>query len=230
MNHGFTIYDWLPHGHEFSHIYSAVLCSIIMLVLGFIWGNAQKKKGAEAVIPEPEVTGRSFGDFVASALDGLVLQVVGQNGRRYTPIFGTVFLFIFLNNALGLIPGFLPATDNISTNFGIAILIFLMTHYIGVRTHGVSYIKHFMGPMLALAPLMLPIELISHIARPVSLSIRLFGNMYGDHMVLGIFSGLVPLLVPVIFLFLGLFVCLMQAFVFTMLSMIYIAGAESHDH
>lgn len=229
MEHGFTWYNYLPEGHHYAHIYSAVLASAILILLGLRMGRAQAAAGESAIIPESNITLRNLGDAIASALDNLVCGVVGHNGRKYTPFFGTLFLFIFVNNALGLIPGFLPATDNISTNFGMAIVIFLMTHVIGIRANGVAgYIKHFMGPMLALAPLMLPIELISHIARPVSLSIRLFGNMYGDHMVLGIFSDLVPLVVPVIFLLLGLFVCLMQAYVFTMLSMIYIAGAEEH--
>ena len=229
MEHGFTWYNFLPHGHHYSHIYSVILAGSVLLFLGLRMGRAQLAAGSDAVIPEGKITLRNLGDAIATALDNLVVGVVGANGRKYTPFFGTLFLFIFFNNVLGLIPGFLPATDNISTNFGMAIVVFLMTHVIGIRANGlVPYLKHFMGPMLALAPLMLPIELISHIARPVSLSIRLFGNMYGDHMVLGIFSDLVPLVVPVVFLFLGLFVCLMQAYVFTMLSMIYISQAQEH--
>lgn len=243
MEHGFTWYalldsvthwDAWAHAHGLhnglKHIFSAVLASFILLTIGLIWGSAQRRAGAAAIVPEPKLTGRNAGDLIAGALDGLVLQIIGPHGRKYTPIFGTVFLFIFINNAMGLIPGFEPATGNISTNFGVALVIFVLTHAVGIKSSGLGYFKHFLGPMLALAPLMLPIELISHIARPASLSIRLFGNMTGDHLVLGIFSGLVPLFVPIIFLFLGLFVCLMQAYVFMMLSMLYISMAESHDH
>jgi len=131
---------------------------------------------------------------------------------------------------LGLIPGFLPPTDNINTNLAIALTVFVYYHIMGIKAHGVkNYLKHFMGPILWLGPLMIVIELIGHCVRPISLSLRLFGNITGDHLVLGIFSGLVPILVPVVFMALGLFVSFIQAFVFSLLSMIYINLATAHE-
>ena len=124
-----------------------------------------------------------------------------------------------------------PATDNINTTFAMGIFSFVVYNIYGIKEHGLAYVKHFLGPLLLLAPLMLIIELISHVVRPVSLGLRLQGNMMGDHTVLGIFLDLLPYTgVPVLFYMLGLFVCFMQAFVFTMLSMIYVSIAISHDH
>ncbi len=132
---------------------------------------------------------------------------------------------------MGLIPGFLPPTDNLNTNVACSLTVFLFYNYHGFKAHGFGYIKHFMGPVIWLAPLMFVIEVISHLVRPASLSVRLFGNIAGDHLVLNIFSHFVPLGVPVVFMFLGLFVSFIQAFVFTLLSMVYISLAttkESH--
>lgn len=123
-----------------------------------------------------------------------------------------------------------PATDNINTTLTLGLFIFIVYNYFGFREHGIHYLKQFMGPLLLLAPLMVIIEVISHLVRPMSLGLRLQGNMMGDHTVLGIFLDLVPYGLPIVFYGLGLFVCFMQAFVFTMLSMIYVSMAISHDH
>ena len=117
-----------------------------------------------------------------------------------------------------------------NTAFAIGIFIFFTYNFLGIKENGLAYLKHFLGPMLLLAPLMLPLEIISHVVRPMSLGLRLSGNMTGDHTVLGIFLDLVPYVVPVIFYGLGTFVSFVQAFVFTLLSMIYIAMATAHDH
>ena len=143
---------------------------------------------------------------------------------------GALFIYILFSNLLGLIPGFLPPTDNLNTNVACALTVFIFYNYQGFKAHGFAYLKHFMGPIWWLAPIMVVIEVISHLVRPASLSVRLFGNISGDHLVLGIFSSLVPIGVPVIFLFLGLFVSVIQAFVFTLLSMVYISLATAHDH
>jgi F-type H+-transporting ATPase subunit a len=149
-----------------------------------------------------------------------------------------VFIFIFVSNLIGVIPGFLPPTSNVNTNIAVALVVFFLTHYYGVKEHGVGYLKHFMGPMLMLAPLMFAIEMISHLVRPLSLTVRLYGNISGDHIVLGIFSNIWHTLginipevgIPVIFLMLGIFISFVQAFVFSLLSMVYISGAMAHDH
>jgi F-type H+-transporting ATPase subunit a len=131
---------------------------------------------------------------------------------------------------MALIPGFVPPTDNINTNLAMSLTVFVYYHIMGVKAHGLKgYLKHFMGPILWLAPLIFVTEIIGHCVRPLSLSLRLFGNITGDHLVLGIFSNLVPVLVPVAFLALGLFVSFIQAFVFSLLSMIYINLATAHE-
>ena len=123
----------------------------------------------------------------------------------------------------------LPATDTLKTNLALSLSVFFMTHYYGVREGGLAYFKHFFGPIPLLAPLMFPIELISHLARPASLALRLMGNMASDHKVVAAFFTLVPILVPVPFLVLGIIVVVVQTLVFTLLSMVYIGMAVAHD-
>jgi F-type H+-transporting ATPase subunit a len=123
-----------------------------------------------------------------------------------------------------------PATENLNTTLGMGLIIFLYYNYMGLKENGLSYLKHFMGPILWLAPLMVVIELISHLVRPVSLGLRLANVMKGDHTVLGIFLDLVPVLLPIPFYILGIFVCFVQAFVFTLLSMVYVSMSIDHDH
>ena len=130
----------------------------------------------------------------------------------------------------GLVPGFVTPNDTLKTNVGIALLVFVLTHYYGIKEHGaLNYFKHFMGPSPWLAPLIFPIELISHLARPLSLSVRLLGNMMADHKVVMSFFALVPILVPIPFMLLGLLVCLIQALVFCTLTMVYIGMAMEHE-
>lgn len=243
MEHGFTWLSWLGipektffevgahraemHWHPIIYVAMVLIGLTIVAVTA---ARAHRRNAQFHVVPEPKVTVRSAADFFVGSMDGLVTSIMGPHNRQFVPFFGTIFIFILINNMMGLIPGMSSATTDISTNFGIAVVVFLMTHVLGFKANGVGYLKHFMGPMLALAPLMFVIELVSHVVRPVSLSIRLYGNMFGDHTVLSIFSGLVPLFVPVIFLTLGLMVCIIQAFVFTLLSMVYFSLAMAHEH
>jgi F-type H+-transporting ATPase subunit a len=146
------------------------------------------------------------------------------------PFFATIFLFILFANLIGLLPGFTPPTDSFHTTFALGAVSFVVYNYYGFQEHGAKYLKHFMGPVVWLAPLMIVVELFSHAFRPISLAIRLFGNMFADHLVLGIFTDLTKLVAPVAFYMLGALVCVVQAFVFTVLSMVYVALAVSHDH
>jgi F-type H+-transporting ATPase subunit a len=152
-----------------------------------------------------------------------------HNAARFFPLIGALWMFILFGNLFALIPGFVSPNDTLKTNVGLALLVFFLTHYYGVKEHGLAYFKHFLGPTLALAPLMLPIELISHLARPMSLAVRLMGNMMADHKVVMSFFALVPILVPIPFLLLGLLVCLIQALVFCTLAMVYIGMAIEHE-
>jgi len=182
-----------------------------------------------------ELTEKTFSltNILEQAVAGLMAFMEGMMGdqaKRFVPLIGSTALFILFCNLLGNIPGFDSPTSNLNTTLAPAIVIVLATHIIGIKAHGAGYIKQFLGPVPWLIPLILPIELISHFARVVSLSVRLFGNMFGDHLVLATFMGMVSLLVPVIFMGFGLFVALIQTFVFTLLSIIYITLALEEAH
>ena len=184
----------------------------------------------------------------ADTLVALGDQIIGKQGRKYVPFFATFFFFILFSNLMGLLPGFVAPTSNLNTTVGLALCSFVGYNIIGVREQGASYFKHFVGPMtslpgsslvakLAFVPVLiisvcffLILELFSHGLRPVSLSLRLFGNMMGDHEVIGAFIGLTKLVIPVAFYAMGTLVSVIQAFVFTLLSMIYVALAVSHGH
>jgi F-type H+-transporting ATPase subunit a len=166
---------------------------------------------------------------MVEALSGLINTNMGARGKEFTLLIGTLALFILFSNLSGLVPGFLPPTDNVNTTFACSLTVFFMTHYYGVREHGIKYLKQFMGPLLWLAPIMIPIELIGHLARPLSLGLRLFGNIFGDHMVTAMAISALPFLLPVPAMILGLFVALVQTFVFMLLSMAYFSGAISHE-
>ncbi|HUP57624.1 MAG TPA: F0F1 ATP synthase subunit A [Bdellovibrionota bacterium] len=184
-----------------------------------------------ALVPESTLTYRNFFELIAESLFKLTQSVIGHHDAPiYFPIIGTLFVFIFTANLVGLIPGFLPPTDNLNTTMALGMFVFVYYNYVGFKANGAAYLKHFLGPVLWLAPLMLIIELASHIFRPVSLAFRLRGNIMGDHAVLGVFSHLVPYLLPVIFHGLGVFVSVIQAFVFCLMTMVYISLSSAHDH
>jgi F-type H+-transporting ATPase subunit a len=174
--------------------------------------------------------GQGLMELVIGGLVGFMERVMGHHAKQHLPIIGGIVLFIVTANLLGIIPGLFSATANINITAGCAITIFLYYQYIGFRRHGVAYIKQFTGPVWWLAPLMLPIELISHFIRPFTLALRLFANMRGHEIVLIILTLLVPLVAPLPIVFLGIFVSFIQGFVFMLLSMIYIAGAEEEHH
>jgi F-type H+-transporting ATPase subunit a len=174
--------------------------------------------------------GQSLMELVVGGLLGFMEQVMGPHAKEHLPVIGGIVLFIVTANLLGIIPGLFSPTANINLTAGCAITVFLYYQYIGIRRHGLAYIKQFTGPLWWLAPLMLPIELISHIIRPFTLALRLFANMQGHEIVLIIITLLVPIIAPLPIVFLGIFVSFIQGFVFMLLSMIYIAGAEEEHH
>lgn len=158
-------------------------------------------------------------------------EVVGPHARRYLGYFGTIFIFILFSNLLGIIPTFESPTMFAAVPLGCALATFFYYNVMGFREQGAGrYVKHFAGPMPLLAPLMVPIELISHLSRPLSLTIRLYANMYAGEQVTLAFIGMVPLVIPVAFMGLHIFVAFLQAFVFTLLTMVYVAGAVEHEH
>jgi F-type H+-transporting ATPase subunit a len=157
-------------------------------------------------------------------------EVVGHDGHRYMGFFGTIFLFILFMNLIGLIPGFDSPTMYPMVPLGLAVVTFLFYHGAGLRAHGAGYIKQFLGPLIWIAWLMLPIELISHFARPLSLTVRLYANMFAGETVYVTFVTLTKLIVPVIFIGLHVFVSFLQAYIFMLLAMVYVGGAVSHEH
>ncbi|HEX3754016.1 MAG TPA: F0F1 ATP synthase subunit A [Rhizomicrobium sp.] len=157
-------------------------------------------------------------------------EIAGHDGPKYLAFFGTIFLFILFMNLIGLIPGFDSPTMYPMVPFGLAVVTFLFYHAAGIGTHGLGYVKQFLGPVWWLAWLMLPIEIISHFARPLSLTVRLFANIFAGEQVYLTFLSLTKVIIPVIFLGLHLFVGLLQAYIFMMLAMVYVGGAIAHDH
>ena len=154
-----------------------------------------------------------------------------HHSEKYVPMFATLFFLILFANLIGLIPGFESPTMGYAMPLGCAVVVFLYYNYLGFKVQGVGpYLKHFMGPLLALAPLMIPIEIISHLARPMSLTIRLRANMYAGEQVTNAFMDLTYLIVPVVFMFLHVFVSFLQAYIFSLMAMIYVSSSVEEHH
>jgi F-type H+-transporting ATPase subunit a len=211
-----------------------VMCALVVLAFlafGAVrYATAVSGSGDAGLVPPPKLGLRNLFEVLADTVLGLMAGVMGEKAaKRYLPLVGTLFMFILFSNLLGLIPGFLPPTDSLKTNLALSVSVFVLSHIFGVREHGPKYFKHFLGPIWWLIPLMLPIELISHIARPVSLSMRLLGNIVGDHKLVLVFFGIFPLLLPVPFMVMGVLVCVVQAVVFSLLTTVYISQAVAHE-
>ncbi len=221
-------------GHEYIHVATALIVSLFLIVFAVL-GRVALGTGEAAIGPSGKLSIKGVFELITEFIVSLTVMVIGEKGRHYTPMFAAIFLFIFINNITGLLPGMTPATDNMNTTIAVGLFSFIIYNLFGLKEHGIAYLKHFLGPSLPwylffIPIMMLCIELISHTVRPFSLALRLRGNMTGDHAVLSAFLDLVPIVVPVAFYCLGLFVCFMQAFVFTLLTMIYVSMAISHDH
>lgn len=169
-------------------------------------------------------------EVIIGGFDGLLNEIMGHNGRKFFPLIATLGLFILVSNLIGIVPGFESPTSNINTNAAMALIVFFSTHVVGLKEHGFKYFKQFMGPVWWLTPLMLPIEVISHISRPLSLTFRLFGNIKGEDIVALVVLFLVPWFVPLPVFVLMIFTSLVQTLVFMLLSMMYIAGAMEEGH
>jgi F-type H+-transporting ATPase subunit a len=233
--HGFNLLAHIPGLKELPNHVSMTIVVALLLVGATAVARAQllrSMKGPDGgLIPESTLTFKNFFEIIAESLYKLTESVIGhQETPTYFPIIGMLFVFIFTSNILGLIPAFQPSTDNMNTTLALGVFVFVYYNYAGFKTHGLAYLKQFLGPVLWLAPLMLVIEVASHLFRPISLALRLRGNILGDHIVLGVFSGLVPYFLPIVFYGLGVFVAFIQAFVFCLMTMVYISLSTSHDH
>jgi F-type H+-transporting ATPase subunit a len=218
----------------YNHLVTGALVVGLLIVttaIARLQLNRSMKREDGGLIPESTLTYRNFFELVAENLYSLTESVLGQHdAHTFFPLIGSLFLYIFASNLVGLIPGMLPPTDNLNCTFALGAWVFLYYNFSGFRANGPGYLKHFMGPVWWLAPLMVIIEVVSHLFRPFSLALRLRGNIMGDHLVLGVFSGLVPYLLPVIFYGLGVFVSFIQSFVFCLMTMVYISMSTAHEH
>jgi F-type H+-transporting ATPase subunit a len=237
-----SVYSFL-HERGIDELYQAVVLAVVLLVLG---GLAVRKRVLETgggVIPDEGFSLRNVLEIIVEALVDQARAVMGEEYRRYFPVVGSIFFFILVSNLMGLVPGFSGATSDVNTAAAWAIISFVVYNFVGIRTHGWKYIYQFMGPSLlekeiggkhyhirVLAPVFLPLEIVLHLARVLTLTVRLVANMFADHTVILIWLGMVPVLIPAIFMGLGLVVSVLQAFVFALLTMIYIGQALQEPH
>ena len=225
------LYINLPGLEHYPH----VTCTwVIMIILGVASYLATRRlktimvAGNICLLPEG---GHNFFEAAVEWIANFMDKNMGHGGKKYLPLIGTLAFFILSCNLIGLIPGFVSPTANINTNAAMAVVVFLSYHYIGIKKHGiVKYIKSFTGPIWWMAPLMLPVEIISHLARPLTLTLRLFGNIKGEDLVLIILASVFPLLAPVPMMFLAILTSIIQTVIFSLLSMFYIAGALEEHH
>jgi F-type H+-transporting ATPase subunit a len=237
------IYDPLEQSlHVPAVVQAAVLTALVIAGAAALVRKRLAASGG-GVVPDEGVTLRNVFELALEGLAGLARDIIGEEWRRYFPIVGTIFVFILVSNLMALLPGIGGATDDVNTTTAWAILSFVVYNAVGIRKHGRWYINQFLGPSFfemhllgrhfhvrPLAPLFLPLELILHLARIVTLSMRLLANMFADHTVVAVWITLVPIAVPAIFMGLGLLVAVLQAFVFSLLTMIYIGQALEEPH
>jgi F-type H+-transporting ATPase subunit a len=194
----------------------------VLIIVGFL--------GAKTLTMVPGKL-QNFWEVVLSGMEEFMVDITGDEGRWFFPLIATVFLYVATCNLSGLIPGFFPPTASLNTTASCALTVVIFTHIIGIKYHGAGYIKHFLGPIWWMAPIVFPIEVIGHLARIMSLSFRLFGNMMGHELVLAILFMLAgAFFAPMPIMAMGIFVALVQAFVFFLLSIMYFAGAMEHAH
>ena len=218
-------FELIGLGH-FAHSYPWVLYTWFVMALLIGLGYLATK--TVSMVPAGL---QNFFEVLISGMEEFMVDISGEEGRWLFPLAGTIFIFIFVCNLIGIIPGFFPPTATLNTTAACALIVVIFTHVIGIKYHGVKYIKHFLGPVWWMIPIIFPIEVIGHVARILSLSFRLFGNMMGHELVLGILFGLAgAFFAPLPIMALGIFVALVQAFVFFLLTIMYFTGAMEHAH
>ncbi len=219
------LFEAIGLGHfalAYPHVIYSWVVMIILITLSFV--------AAKSVTLIPSKAQNIF-ELLISGMEEFMIEITGEEGRWLFPLAATVFIYVFAANMIGLVPGFMPPTASISTTLSCALVVVIFTHVIGIKYHGVAYIKHFLGPVWWMVPIIFPIEVIGHVARVLSLTFRLFGNMMGHELVLMILFGLAgAFFAPLPIMALGIFVALVQAFVFFLLSIMYFTGAMEHAH
>ena len=238
-----SIFHGLEQVTHVSWVFWSALFTGALLVATGALVRSRLAAAHGGVVPDEGLSVRNVLEMLVEMLANLARDNMGPNWRRYFPFIGTIFVFILFSNLIGLIPGIDGATSDANTTWAWAIISFLLHQYVGIREHGLGYVKHFLGPSLydlklggktyhlrLLAPIYTPIELLSHVSRVFTLAVRLLANMFADHTVVAVWLLLVPAVVPAIFMGLGVLVAFLQAYVFAMLSMIYIGLALEEAH
>jgi F-type H+-transporting ATPase subunit a len=216
---------FFPDGKEAWIPDAAIMALLLTLVIAIIFPLAARRYNRY----RPGGT-QNFFEMIVSFLRELVAEAIGDHSEKYVPIIGALFMFIAMGNLFGLFFFLQPPTGALSTTVALAVISFIYFNVQGVREHGLGgYLKHFMGPLLLIAPLFFVIEIIGTFARILSLSLRLFMNIFGEHTTTNVFASLVPVVVPWPMMALGIFTALLQAYVFALLSAVYVSGAVAHE-
>jgi F-type H+-transporting ATPase subunit a len=220
-----VLFEKIGLGH-FAHANSNVIYSWFVMLLLLVLAKIATK--SIQMIPSGA---QNLFEVIIGGWEDFMVDVMGEHGRPYFPLIFTLFIYILFMNWSGLVPGLASPTANINTPLSMALVVFVTTHIVGIKVHGFHYVKHFMGPVAALAPLMIIIEIVSHFARVLSLTFRLFGNILGEDLVVAILIFLAGMyLAPLPMMALGIFTCFLQAFIFSLLTMLYIAAALEEAH
>jgi F-type H+-transporting ATPase subunit a len=245
MEHGFTWVTFLvgpvpeEQGLIARHIQWVglfhMLCSTLLLLAFVMMTRAKVLAQGNDILPDDRLTIRNFFEGLMGFIMGLMKDIIGPNYRKFVPVVLGVWFYILFANLFGLVPYFAPGTDKWSITISMALVVFFATHIYGIQASGIKYFTHFLSPVwppniifIIMMPIYFVIEVIGHLARVASLSIRLMANMMADHTVVAIFLMLTAPLVPAIFTGLGIIVCFMQAFIFSILTTIYFALATAH--
>ncbi len=226
------IFLWVDHIPGLSllpgHIATSLIVSVALILFAYM-AKRQLAAADDVAVPDDSLTCRNMAELLTQGISDMAEGVLGDRAQKYVHLYGSFFLFILVANLSGLLPGFSPPTSDFNVTLALGVLSFVAYNFYAFQEQGLAYLKHFVGPIWWLGILMVPLELIDNFVRPFSLSLRLFGNMTGDHVVLEIFTDLTKVVIPVVFYALGAFVSLVQAFVFTLLSMVYVSLAVAHD-
>lgn len=238
-----SLYQVIEQATHIPPVIQAAALAAALLFLGGLVLRRQIAAAAGGVVPDEGVTFRNVAEVVIDGIASLARDIMGDDWRRYFPLVGTIFVFILVSNLMGLVPGLGGSTSDVNVTTAWAILSFAVYNYVGIRKHGFWYINQFLGPSFftvtlfgrkihvrPLAPLFLPLEIFLHLARILTLSVRLLANMFADHTVVAVWITLVPVAIPAAFMGLGMLVAILQAFVFSLLTMIYIGLAMEEPH
>lgn len=199
-----------------------IMALLVLIVVPIIFTIFAKKP---SLIPSPI---QNVFEIYIEFIDNLIKENMGEKGRKYFPLIASIGLFVFFGNLLGMIPGLESPTANLNTTMALALLVFFIYNFEGIRENGVSYFKHFLGPVPVIAPVFVIIELLSHLSRPVTLALRLFANMTGGELISVVLIMLVPFLIPMPVMLIHLIAVFLQTYVFVVLTTVYIAGAITH--